>query len=67
MLDQEVEALQDDFGVEAEIRRHFDVAKEGEQVVIIIDEQLHDVPIRQTPDIQLPPPPTTRPWYRFWE
>lgn len=36
-LEVQVAALQDDFQIEHEIRRHFDVAREGEQVVIILD------------------------------
>lgn len=36
-LNDQVEYLKNDAGVEAEIREHFDVAKEGERVVIIVD------------------------------
>lgn len=38
-LETKVEYVTADHGIEAEIRKHFDVAKEGEQVVIIVDER----------------------------
>lgn len=36
-LEKKVEYLNADHGIEAEIRQHFDVARAGEQVVIIVD------------------------------
>ena len=59
-LEQEVNYLSNERGIEAEMRRQFDVAREGEQVVIILEDE------------PLPPPseevtlPESRPWYRFW-
>ena len=41
-LEERVEYLSDERGVEAEIRRHFDVAKEGEQVVVLIEDEQAD-------------------------
>ncbi len=38
-LKSRVEYLNNEQGMEAEIRRHFDVAKEGEQVVILLGER----------------------------
>lgn len=38
ILKEKVEYLNNEDGMEAEIRRHFDVALEGEQVVIIVGE-----------------------------
>lgn len=38
-LESKVVHLQDERGIEEEIRGRFDVAKEGEQVVIILDEE----------------------------
>lgn len=35
---EKVEYLNDESGVEAEIRKHFDVAKEGEQVVVLVEK-----------------------------
>ena len=37
VLKDRVNYLNNDQGMEAEIRRHFDVALEGEQVVVIVD------------------------------
>ena len=36
-LEEKVEYLSEDSGVEAEIRQHFDVAREGEQVVVLVE------------------------------
>lgn len=38
LIEGKVEYLRDDRGVEAEIRKHFDVAGEGEQVVVLLDD-----------------------------
>lgn len=38
-LQDRVLYLENDQGMEAEIRRHFDVALEGEQVIVIVDEK----------------------------
>lgn len=59
-LSQEVERLNSDQGIEAEIRKNFDVAKEGETVVILVDDDERDIePIP-------PPPPKGSLWSRFW-
>jgi len=60
-LESEVEYLQDERGIEAEIRDRFDVVKEGEQVVIILD----DAGTSSKP-LLAPPPPPDEPWYKFW-
>lgn len=39
VLQDRVDYLENDQGMEAEIRRHFDVALEGEQVIVIVDEK----------------------------
>jgi len=61
-IEDKVEYLGSERGMEAEMRRNFDVAQPGEQVVIILD------PENPEPNIEpLPPPPTdTPPWYIFW-
>ncbi|MCA9366330.1 septum formation initiator family protein [Candidatus Kaiserbacteria bacterium] len=41
-LEQQVEYLSNDQGVEAEIRKHFDVAREGEQVVVLVGDHTDD-------------------------
>lgn len=38
VLEERVEYLNNEQGLEAEIRRHFDVARDGEQVVVIVGE-----------------------------
>ena len=37
-LDEEVKYLSNERGVEAEMRRQFDITREGEQLVILLDE-----------------------------
>lgn len=41
-LQEKVDYLSADAGIEAEIRKHFDVVREGEQVVVILDEDTKD-------------------------
>lgn len=51
-LQEKVEYLNDKRGIEAEIRQHFDVAREGEQVIILVDkdrdEEKASVPIEDS-------------------
>lgn len=60
-LEEEVEYLSTERGIEAEMRRQFDIALPGEEVVVIIDESTSTDTIEPTPadteDI---------PWYQFW-
>ena len=42
-LDTKVRYLEDERGVEEELRNRFDVAKEGEQVIILLDERSEKV------------------------
>jgi cell division protein FtsB len=61
-IEDKVEYLGSERGIEAEMRRNFDVAQPGEQVVIILDpkdETSHIEPLSPTP-------PDTPPWYIFW-
>lgn len=61
-LEADVEYLTDERGIEAEIRNRFDVAKEGEQVVIILDDE----PLEHT---QTPTTTVTEvapAWYEIW-
>jgi cell division protein FtsB len=59
-LEKKVEYLSNERGIEAEMRRNFDVARPGEQVVIILDEEKKPEiePLQQTPE--------DKPWYKFW-
>ncbi len=66
MLQERVDYLSHERGIEAELRRQFDVARQGEQVVVLIDP-----PPRPESQIQpLSPLPvatsTPRRWYQFW-
>lgn len=63
-LDEKVEYLQGEPGIESEIRKHFDVAREGEQVVIIVDdEDNNETTAQETTDAAKD---ELKPWYRFW-
>ena len=61
VLEEKVEYLADPSNVEAEIRRSFDVAKEGEQVVVILDDETEDVVTETVVPDELVP------WYKFWQ
>lgn len=60
-LQRDVEYLADERSLEAEVRKHFDVAKEGESVVVITGD-----------DRSVPPSPRATsteeriPWWQFW-
>lgn len=58
-LEKQVQYLSDERGIEAEMRRQFDVALEGEQVVVIIDPPESPVPQEVAPEEE----PA---WYEFW-
>lgn len=63
VLRNKVEYLSEPRGIEAEVRRNFDVAEVGEKVVIIIDDDKSEAiqPLADKTE--------TRPtlWYKFWE
>ncbi len=58
-LEGHVEYLRDDRGLEEEIRSNFDVARSGEQVVILTGT------IPEPPPLP-PPAPAPTPWWQFW-
>jgi cell division protein FtsB len=59
-LEKKVEYLSNERGIEAEMRRNFDVARPGEQVVIILDDE-------KKPEIEpLSKTVEEKPWYKFW-
>lgn len=60
-LESQVEYLEDDRGMEAEIRSRFDVVKEGEQVVVILDDEKKEDATETKPEIV-----EDEPWYKFW-
>jgi len=58
-LEERVEYLSGERGIEEEIRKHFDVAKDGEQVVIIVDKEPEGKPVETLME-------EVKPWYQFW-
>lgn len=59
---ERVEYLRDDSGRESEIRKHFDVAREGEQVVVIVDGPEEEVRLSEG----TAPPVQSSAWWQFW-
>ncbi|MCD5381508.1 MAG: hypothetical protein LR008_02935 [Candidatus Pacebacteria bacterium] len=64
-LEEQVQYLTNERGIEAEMRRQFDVALEGEQVVVIVDDEQEESEI-----IPLSASTNNEPykkWYQFWK
>lgn len=61
-LEKEVNYLSNERGIEAEMRRQFDVALEGEQVVVILDDDKSDVQSIPTSTSST----SSKKWYQFW-
>lgn len=63
-LENKVQYLSNERGIESEMRRHFDMAREGEQVVIILDDEINTEKSGDTEGFST----TTEvaPWYVFW-
>ena len=61
-LQEQVEYLSNERGIEAEMRRQFDVALEGEQVVVIVEPEA---------ELEIQPLATSTEeetaWYQFWQ
>lgn len=60
-MEKQVTHLEGDRGIEETIRRNFDVALEGEQVIVLIGEE--EVAV----DMHTKPTPNIYPWYIFWK
>ena len=60
-LEKQVDYLSHERGIEAEMRRQFDVALEGEQVVVIVEEEDEEIiqPLSTTSSKK-------NAWYEFW-
>jgi cell division protein FtsB len=58
-LEERVEYLNGERGIEEEIRTHFDVAKAGEKVIILVGEE-------QKEEETQAPAVLEDPWYKFW-
>ena len=60
-LKTQVDYLSDERGIEAEMRRQFDVAKEGETVVVIVEDEddvVESIPVATSTN--------NKRWYEFW-
>lgn len=62
-LQEQVEYLSNERGIEAEMRRQFDVALEGEEVVVILEDETPPADASLASSTE----PDPAPWYRFWE
>jgi cell division protein FtsB len=64
-LAEQVRYLQSERGIEAEMRRQFDVALPGEQVVVLLDpekkNEVTPLPLTASENEQ-----ETKKWYQFW-
>lgn len=58
-LEERVQYLEGERGIEEEIRKNFDVAKEGEQVIILMGEP-EETAVTE-PEVEV-----SYPWYQFW-
>lgn len=63
-LEKQVNYLKDERGIEAEMRRQFDVALPGEQVVVIVDDKDKNATSSSN---QASPVIEESPWYQFWD
>lgn len=64
-LKEKVDYLENDQGMEAEIRRHFDVALEGEQVVVIVGDKKGASATATAAAVPAAAEPQSF-WRRFW-
>ncbi|MCA9361772.1 septum formation initiator family protein [Candidatus Kaiserbacteria bacterium] len=64
-LEAKVEYLSSERGIEAEMRRQFDVALPGEQVVVIVEEE-NDEPEVLPLSSSTTPKGSSKKWYQFW-
>lgn len=61
-LEERVDYLSHERGIEAEMRRQYDIAREGEQVVIILEDEVPPGQVAGTSTREV----QERPWYQFW-
>ena len=62
-LEEKVDHLENQRGLEEEIRTRFDVAREGEQVVIILDAESEEVDLSE---VEIAPEPSFLSRLKFW-
>ena len=58
-LEERVKYLEGERGIEEEIRKNFDVAKEGEQIIILMGDTEEAEEVSSVPEVSAP-------WYQFW-
>jgi cell division protein FtsB len=63
VLEERVDYLSNERGLEAELRRQYDVAREGERVVVIVDPP---APEQTVEPLATTTTTTPRRWYQFW-
>jgi cell division protein FtsB len=63
-LEKQVEYLSSERGIEAEMRRQFDVALPGEKVVVIVNEENEEAAVKPLATSSASHVET--PWYQFW-
>lgn len=63
-IQQKAEYIQSDAGIESEIRRNFDVAKAGESVIILVEDE--SPVVVATDSASATQRVEVRPWWRFW-
>ncbi len=62
VLEKQVRYLSDDRGIEAEMRRQFDVALDNEQVVVIVEPEKDEIKTSSSTYETAKEPA----WYEFW-
>lgn len=61
ILEERVEYLSGERGIEEEIRKHFNVAKPGEKVIVLVGDDGDGI-VKET----ITPAVEDIPWYKFW-
>ena len=62
LLEKKVDYLSNERGIEAELRRQFDVTLPGEEVIVIMEPEN-----QQTEPVAATSSEKERPWYVFWD
>lgn len=65
-LQEQVDYLSNERGIEAEVRRQFDVALPGEQVVVIVDEEDEEPEVMPLGSGTTTEEEPKKRWYQFW-
>jgi len=63
-LEEKVQYLSSERGIDAEMRRQYDVAREGEQVIVIVEDESKEpkiMPLSVEAEIE-----DEHMWYQFW-